>query len=183
MSNFLGSTVYNNFEVFLRFSLYPGASNNVLNLWDCIRHKLFPSKRSMNNSLSITRGDIYLKWKDNCMLKSNREIPIMDYNEGDLGIDDMRIYKRIHRIEPCKYYPHTGSREYFNGIDGEIRMKVIDGIDQRWSLEEIQDLLLAFTMTCNEYLREDDACHSEIIIQPNLPNNASLPKITFGHNY
>ena len=163
MSNFLGTAVYNKFKIFMRFSLYSDASSTHINKWNYIRHKLFRLRR-VNNSLSITRDDIFNKWKENCVLKSNRELPILSYNEEDFDINDMRIYKRIYFIEPCFYCPNNGSREYSRGIEGEIRMEVIDGIDNTWSLEEIQDLLKAFEKTCNEYLHSGNACKAEIIL-------------------
>lgn len=165
MSNFLGSAVYTKFQTYIRFSLYPDASNGDVNLWDSIRHKLFPSSESMNNSLSITRDDIFNKWKENCALDSNRQLPLLNHDKGGLGIDDVPIYKRIRPIEPTLYVPNNGSREYFRGIEREIRMRVIDGIDEKWSLEEIEDLLTAFVKTANHYLRSDDICQAEIILK------------------
>ena len=76
----------------------------------------------------------------------------------------MRIYKRIYFVEPFLYCPNNGSREYIRGIEGEIRMEVIDDIDNKWTLEEVQDLSKAFEKTCNEYLHSGNACQAEIIL-------------------
>lgn len=164
MFNFLGPIVKDNFDILIRFSLDSGAPNSDLVLWDSICHKLFPSLNGVNNSLSITKDDIFNKWKENCSLDSNRELPLLDWYDGGLGGGNTRFNKHIRPIRIIN--PYSEAREYFKA---EIIMSLADSTDEvngeKWTLEEVQDLLKAFVKTCNDYLSSYDVCRAQIVLE------------------
>ena len=167
MSTFLESAVKENFSTYLKFYLYLDAPSNHLDKWNSIRYRLLPFCKDTNKSLSITPNDIFNKWKSYCLLESNRKLPLQDrYYEGDPVGDNNQINKQIRPVEPYKLigcWIETG--EYYMGLKGEIRMKVIDGDDEKWTLEEIRDLLNAFVKTCDYYLSSHNVCGADIVLE------------------
>ena len=170
MSLFLGSSVNDKFKVFIKFSVYPDSPDYFCK-WDGIRHILLRFKGNIGKSLLVKQDEIFNRWKDNCLLESNRQLPLLNL-VGDPN--PKRTNKQIRIIDPDYL-----SGQYHMEVKGEIRMEITDGIhsemaevekiedilDTFWSLEEVEDILQAFVKTCNYYLCSEGKCKGQIILE------------------
>ena len=164
MSVFLGSSVNDKFKIYLRFSLYPEPTTNHFTNWDGFRHIVLRFRKSIGSSLVVTQDEILNRWKENCSLDSNRQLPILNKVDNGLGGDDNQINKQIRIINP-----DTESGEYYIGHKKEIRMEVIDSLNgERWSLEEVEDILNAFVKTSKTYYTSSNGCTGQIILNTRI---------------
>ena len=160
MSLFLGSVIKDNCTVFIRFTLDSSASADSVRYWDSFRYELFGFYNNVKGPVDtrwrgITQKKLLTRWRKLCSLDSNKQLAVLEDIEGGLGAN-----KQIRLILPDKE-----SEEYDCGIKGEIRMLVTDASDisgEKWSFEEIKDLINAFVKLCDFY--NFCKCKPEIIL-------------------
>jgi len=83
-------------------------------------------------------------WRSHCKLQSNKNLPDLDRVEGGLGGNNNKINKQVR----------------FNMDEGwfkkdSIGIIVCNSEDEKWTAEQLDDLLQAFVKTCNAIIDAD----------------------------
>jgi len=94
----------------------------------------------------IEGGDnqhISLQIKDNCKLDVNKYLPILNKTEGGLGGSNNRMNKQIRYRANFKTYLDNKSDIIFDVYNSDI---------DKWTYEELDDIVLAFLKVCNFYM-------------------------------
>ena len=161
MSEFLELGPDEPFKTFIRVTLDSDAPAEYVIRWKQFRKSFLDLS---DNAIVpvVSRDDIFLRWKQNCSLESNRQLPLLDRCEGGLGNNDNRTSKQIRPI-----MADTLDGKYFLGLTDEVRLSVTDGINygsERWNLDEIKDLLDGLLKTCN-YYTDSQGCRAQIILE------------------
>lgn len=84
--------------------------------------------------------------KKYCKLAINKNLPILNRCKGSLGEDNNLLNKQI------RYNMSFNS----SNIDYEIKLNVLNSNDisgEKWTYEELNDIMRAFIKLCNEYIK------------------------------
>jgi hypothetical protein len=130
--------IQNNYTHKFRFTILNNVSIEVMNRWE-----QFKKKCERGNNKSIVQ-----EWKLKCKLKTNQDLPYLIRSEGGMGGDNNLIHKQIR------------FREVYNGhykfVDNDILFDYIqDTKIEKWSYNELDDLLSAFCKIANNYVQAD----------------------------
>ena len=88
------------------------------------------------------------KMKTYCKLEQNKNIPYLKREEGGIGGDNNLINKQIRFF---RFYSKT-----INYNDKDIVLDQIYNTDtEKWSYDELDDLIYAFTKTFNYFVKSD----------------------------
>ena len=89
--------------------------------------------------------------KTYCKLEQNKNIPILRREEGGIGGDNNIINKQIRFVRLYTNMPLP-----LNYNDKDIVLDQISSTDiEKWSYDELDDLICAFTKTFNYFLGTD----------------------------
>ena len=133
--NILNTHIYE-----LRFYIDNDAPEEYINRWKELK-------------LKCENGDnkiIVEKIKSYCKLSINKELSYLERNEGGIGGNDNLENKQIR------------FREYFGNNDGRykkdndiILQEITSNDNEKWTYDELDDLVYAFIKTANFNIKED----------------------------
>ena len=109
--------------------------------------------------------EIVEDWLQNCQIESIKNMPYLNRCEGGIGGDDNLKNKqlRFRDKEP----------KYSCKIDNDIVFdNIISGENEKWTLDELDDLIRGFRRIANEYVESNciDGC-IEMIIKKSFNDN------------
>jgi hypothetical protein len=124
-------------DITLRFRIDGDAPKAYVKRWIDLKHKC----ESSNNK------QIILEWLQHCKLESVRNLPYLERAEGGIGRDDNSKNKQIRfrRKQTLSLY-----------IDNDIVLdQVISTNEEKWTFEELDDLIIGFRLYANEWVHEE----------------------------
>ena len=122
----------------LIFRLHNDAPINYINIWKKIK---FDCEKG-NNKYIIEKMKTY------CKLQSNKNIPYLNRLEGGIGGNDNTINKQIRFFR--LYNNEYGCNDNINDI---VLDQIINTDTEKWSYDELDDLIYALTKTFNYFLK------------------------------
>ena len=124
----------------LIFRLDTDAPKKYINRWKKIK---FDCEQGYNKY-------IIEKMKSYCELESNQHLPYLQREEGGVGGNNNHMNKQIRffRLYSCS--------EPLNYNDKDIVLnQIINTNTEKWSYDELDDLIYAFTKTFNYFIKSD----------------------------
>ena len=128
----------------LRFQLYPYAPEEFRRRWERL-------KDAIECGSQKTGRCIMARWVEHCRVDSNRRLPVLHRQECGIGGDNNQTDKQIRflRSRSDIRHPHDITADYIrNGLSGKDEA-------EKWSYEEITDLVGAFCACLCELLEEE----------------------------
>jgi hypothetical protein len=145
----------NTHMIHLRFKLDSDAPKEYINRW----LKLKSICESGENK------EIVEDWLENCQIESVKKLPYLNRCEGGIGGDNNVENKQIRFREK--------EPEYSWKIDNDIVFdNIISGENEKWTLDELDDLIRGFRRIANKYVKSDciKGC-IEMIIKKSFNDN------------
>lgn len=102
--------------------------------------------------------------KKNCILDSNKNLPLLKRMEGGLGGDINTIHKQLR-------YEDSILNSFDTFTSNDIVLHILDSDIEKWTYDELDDIIHAFTKICNEYIHSD--CVSGFIKLTNIKSDDS----------
>jgi hypothetical protein len=135
-------------EVFLQFELDADAHPIPTDIWKRILR--YP----------IDEENILDLWRGYCELNSNRSLPELNRIEGGLGGDNNKTDKQVR-------FDEYTDRKLPSAKNDTIKIIIRDSDDglNRWSIEELADLVQAFVRTCNHIIEANSYVTGAIILR------------------
>jgi hypothetical protein len=108
--------------------------------------------------------EIVEDWLKNCTIESIKNMPYLERCEGGIGDDNIKNKQIRFRKKQQKY-----SWELDNDI---VFDNIISGENEKWTLDELDDLIRGFRIIANEYVEADciKGC-IEMIIRKSYDDN------------
>ena len=124
----------------LRFKIDNDAPPKYMERWEEFKYKCEHGENK----------NIIEQWIYNCKLESNKKLPYLDRYEGGIGGDNNNINKQI-RFRIGRF-----GDEYPRLYDEDILMdQIINTNKEKWTYEELDDLICAFVKISNYYVQTD----------------------------
>lgn len=116
----------------LRFRIDSDAPTKYIEIWKEIKMKC----ENGNNKYVVEQI------KNNCKIVSNKNLPYLERCEGGLGGNDNLLNKQIRfRMEESVKY------------DNDILLHISNTETQKWSYDELDDIIRSFTIVLNNKMR------------------------------
>lgn len=125
-------------------------------------------KNLLVGGIEIDINDILISVKNYCKLNTNKNLPILNRCEGGLGGDSnefdkqLRFYCDLNFLNKLNPYPNSSNSIKINIFNSSNN-------NNKWTLEELDDLTYAFVKTFNNIM-ETKCCEGKITLQ-NKNNN------------
>lgn len=105
----------------------------------------------LKENFEFNRGGELKNWLQYCKITSNKLLPILDRAEGGIGGNNNIKNKQIR----FRGWPKPTNDDYI------VFAQICDSSNgiEKWSIDELDDLILAFTKACNHYLQTNEAVH------------------------
>ncbi len=130
----------------LRFSIDKNAPTEFMTRW-----KKFKTKCETGNNKQIVE-----QIKDYCKLEQNKNLPYLNRSEGGLGGDNNLINKQIRFRYNYSILSNSSKSSKYNDNDNDIILDQIYNTDmEKWTYDELDDLIYAFVKTANYYVNAD----------------------------
>lgn len=141
----------------LRFVLHPGfrsRKSEVWKKWSELREALYCNLIGEHNQR--LKKWFLMEWVSYCSLEKNKSLPFLNRMEGGIGGDNNNEDRQIRCRLLTNYEPE----------DRELLLDVIDTEINKWSFEELRDLVKAFEKFSSEYIHPDNPVQGYIVIEP-----------------
>lgn len=141
-------------DVHLRFVIHPiFKEKKILKSWDQVRNAIyFNLVEERDRKLQKW---VLTEWISYCSLETNKNLSFLDRMEGGIGgIDGKQIR--------CRLLDRTIGYER---QPNELLLDVFDTETDKWSFEELRDLLKAFEEFASAYIHPDDPVQGYIVIK------------------
>jgi hypothetical protein len=90
------------------------------------------------------------KMKTYCKLEQNKNLPYLQREEGGIGGNDNTINKQIRFFRLYSKYKHVSYNDKYIVFD-----KIYNTNIEKWSYDELDDLIYAFTKTFNYFVKSN----------------------------
>jgi len=97
-----------------------------------------------------------------CSLDSNKNLPILNRSEGGIGGNDNLTNKQIRYQDSIM----DELKEDYN--ENDIKLNILNSNVEKWTLEELDDILKAYTKVFNEYMCEKCTIGTIELVNNNL---------------
>ena len=92
--------------------------------------------------------EIILLIKSNCRLEENKNLPYLNRFEGGLGGNNKQI-----RFRDNELWYYLATDENIENLDNDIYFdKIFNTENEKWTYQELDDLINAFIKTANDYI-------------------------------
>ena len=142
-----------NFIVKLEFNLDMFSPMEYQQKWKILKKNIEFMEISLED-----RNNLLLEVKNYCILEINKNLPLLKRVEGGLG-GDLNINDKQLRflLNHNKYkFPNENNTIIINMFNS-------DNNDDKWTLDELSDLINAFVETFNNYM-DEDCCRGKITL-------------------
>lgn len=136
--NITDMNILDSYEHTLRFRLDTDAPQDYMKRWENLKQECENHKRNNNT--------FFQHWKQKCSLLSNINLPILDRVEGGLGGNNNTVDKQL------RFRSGFGNSVVIK--DHDIVMNIYNSDTEKWTYEELDDLINAFVKTANYIMRE-----------------------------
>jgi hypothetical protein len=127
----------------LRFRIDSNAPNMFIEKWIKIKNKC----ENENDPTAIRKIAEQIKY--HCVIQSNKDLPHLERVEGLLGGNDNQTDKQIRfRMETIWYVGRIST-------DSDIVICISDTETQKWTYDELDDIVRAFIITMNHKLHAE----------------------------